>query len=131
VTGILLQTLSMDAIAGLEGNNITAQVTLNDLTLQLKWSEIGKFPVKLMQSTVRTLVSKVIIPILNHSLKKGFPLPVFPAIDLQNADVRYDNGYILICSDVHYKGGYIKPSVRPPDELSLTLLLENDSLSGR
>jgi hypothetical protein len=49
VTGILLQTFSMDAIAGLEGNNITAQVTLNDLTLQLKWSEIGKFPVKLMQ----------------------------------------------------------------------------------
>jgi lipopolysaccharide-binding protein len=127
VTGILLQTFSMDAIAGLEGNNITAQVTLNDLTLQLKWSEIGKFPVKLMQSTVRTLVSKVIIPILNHSLKKGFPLPVFPAIDLQNADVRYDNGYILICSDVHYKGGYIKPSVRPPDELSLTVLLENTS----
>jgi lipopolysaccharide-binding protein len=84
-----------------------------------------------VQSTVRTLVSKVIIPILNHSLKKGFPLPVFPAIDLQNADVRYDNGYILICSDVHYKGGYIKPSVRPPDELSLTVLLENDSLSGR
>jgi lipopolysaccharide-binding protein len=131
VTGILLQTFSMDAIAGLEGNNITAQVTLNDLTLQLKWSEIGKFPVKLMQSTVRTLVSKVIIPILNHSLKKGFPLPVFPAIDLQNADVRYDNGYILICSDVHYKGGYIKPSVRPPDELPLTVLFENDFPSGR
>jgi lipopolysaccharide-binding protein len=131
VTAILLQTFSMDAIAGLAGNNITAQVTLNDLTLQLKWSEIGKFPVKLMQSTVRTLVSKVIIPILNHSLKKGFPLPVFPAIDLQNADVRYDNGYILICSDVHYKGGYIKPSVRPPDELSLTVFLANDFLSGR
>ncbi|KAH9555834.1 hypothetical protein CY35_08G137300 [Sphagnum magellanicum] len=127
----LSMTFSMDAIAGLEGNNITAQVTLNDLTLQLKWSEIGKFPVKLMQSTVRTLISKVIIPILNHSLKKGFPLPVFPAIDLQNADVRYDNGYILICSDVHYKGGYIKPSVRPPDELSLTVFLENDFLSGR
>jgi hypothetical protein len=39
----------MDAIAGLVGNNITAEVTLKDLNLQLKWSEIGKFPVKLMQ----------------------------------------------------------------------------------
>jgi lipopolysaccharide-binding protein len=60
VTGILLQTFSMDAIAGLEGNNITAQVTLNDLTLQLKWSEIGKFPVKLMQ-----VVAFLIAPLLS------------------------------------------------------------------
>jgi lipopolysaccharide-binding protein len=115
--------LSMDAIASLVGNNITAEVTLKDLNLQLKWSEIGKFPVKLMQSTVRMIVAKVIIPILNLNLKRGFPLPVFPAIDLQNADVRYDDGYILICSDVYYKGGSIKPSVEPLQELSSPALL--------
>ncbi|CAM6027186.1 unnamed protein product [Sphagnum balticum] len=119
----LSMTLSMDAIAGLVGNNITAEVTLKDLNLQLKWSEIGKFPVKLMQSTVRMIVAKVIIPIVNLNLKRGFPLPVFPAIDLQNADVRYDDGYILICSDVYYKGGSIKPSVEPLQELSSTALL--------
>jgi lipopolysaccharide-binding protein len=45
----LSMTLSMDAIAGLVGNNITAEVTLKDLNLQLKWSDIGKFPVKLLQ----------------------------------------------------------------------------------
>ncbi|KAH8953031.1 hypothetical protein BDL97_08G003200 [Sphagnum fallax] len=106
----LSMTLSMDALAGLDGNNITAEVTLDAVTLELKWSQIGKFPVQLMQSTVRMVVSKVIIPILNHSLKRGFPLPVVPAIHLQNADLRYDDGYILICSDVYYKGGYIKPS---------------------
>jgi hypothetical protein len=39
----------MDAIAGLDGINVTGEVTLNDLTLQLKWSDIGTFPVKLLQ----------------------------------------------------------------------------------
>jgi hypothetical protein len=76
-------------------------------TPQVMVIDLGVFSV---QSTVRIVVSKVIIPILNHSLKRGFPLPVVPAIDLQNADLRYDDGYILICSDVYYKGGYIKPS---------------------
>ncbi|CAM6042964.1 unnamed protein product [Sphagnum compactum] len=104
----LSMTLSMDAIAGLDGINVTGEVTLNDLTLQLKWSDIGTFPVKLLQPMVRMVLSKVIIPILNINLKRGFPLPVIPAIDLQDADVRYDDGCILICSNVYYKSGYIK-----------------------
>jgi len=39
----------MDAIVNVVGNNITAETTLNDLTLELKWSDIGKFPVNLLQ----------------------------------------------------------------------------------
>lgn len=39
----------MDVIAGLDGINVTGEVILNDLTLQLKWSDIGTFPVKLLQ----------------------------------------------------------------------------------
>ncbi len=52
-----------------------------------------------------------VISILNFNLKRGFPLPIFPTIDLQNVDVKYDDGYILICNDVYYKGGKIKPYV--------------------
>ncbi len=178
---LLLQTLSMDAIAGLDGINVTGEVTLNDLTLQLKWSDIGTFPVKLLQvllnacllfcclclqlsgwhqmcsslfihmfavlqnitntcqelvnygvwqlptgcylfsvqPMVRTVLSKVIIPILNINMKRGFPLPVIPAIDLQDADVRYDDGCILICSNVYYKSGYIKTFTLPSGKLYL------------
>lgn len=43
------QALSMDAIVNVVGNNITAETTLNDLNLELKWSDIGKFPVNLLQ----------------------------------------------------------------------------------
>jgi hypothetical protein len=56
-------------------------------------------------------------------MKKGFPLLVFVAIDFQNANARYDDLYILICSDVYYKGRYIKPFIEPLHELSSTTLL--------
>lgn len=46
---LLWQALSMDAIVNVVGNNITAETTLNDLNLELKWSDIGKFPVNLLQ----------------------------------------------------------------------------------
>lgn len=61
-----------------------------------------------VQPTLRTIVAKVIIPLLNVKLGNGFPLPVIPAVDLENADIRYEEGYIFICSDVHYKGGLLK-----------------------
>jgi hypothetical protein len=48
---------------------------------------------------------------------------VFLAIEFLNANVKFDDGYILICSDVYYKGGYIKPFVKPLQELSSTALL--------
>uniref|UniRef100_A0A7I4EBQ8 Lipid-binding serum glycoprotein C-terminal domain-containing protein n=1 Tax=Physcomitrium patens TaxID=3218 RepID=A0A7I4EBQ8_PHYPA len=41
--------LSMDAIFNVVGNNITAEATLNDLTLEMNWSDIGNFPVNLLQ----------------------------------------------------------------------------------
>lgn len=39
----------MDVVIGLKGNNITGEALLNDLGLELKWSDIGKFPVNLLQ----------------------------------------------------------------------------------
>jgi hypothetical protein len=72
-----------------------------------------------VQPMVRTVLSKVIMPILNINMKRGFPLPVIPAIDLQDADVRYDDGCILICSNIYYKSGYIKTFTLPLSKLYL------------
>ncbi|XP_024362697.1 putative BPI/LBP family protein At1g04970 [Physcomitrium patens] len=105
--------LSMDAVVNVVGNNITAEATLNDLSLELKWSDVGNFPVNLLQPTLRTVISRVILPILNKKMKHGFPLPVLPAVDLENADIRYEEGHILICSDVYYKGGIFTPPPAP------------------
>ncbi len=47
----------------------------------------------------------------------------FLAIDLQNVNAIYDDVYILICNDVYYKGGYIKPFIERLQELSSITLL--------
>ncbi|KAG0582311.1 hypothetical protein KC19_3G050700 [Ceratodon purpureus] len=114
--------LSMDAIVNVVSNNITAEATLNNLNLALKWSDIGNFPVNLLQPTLRTVISRVILPILNKRLEKGFPLPVLPAVDLENPDIRYEEGYIFICSNVYYKGGIIKLPRHHPAEIEKQLL---------
>ncbi|BBN17123.1 hypothetical protein MPTK1_7g12170 [Marchantia polymorpha subsp. ruderalis] len=98
--------ISMDAIADLDEGNITAQATLNDLTVSLKWSDVGNFPVYLVQATVRTIVKDVVVPLLNLNLRRGFPLPVVAGVTLQNSDLRYEDGYIMVCTDIHYKGGF-------------------------
>ncbi len=64
-----------------------------------------------------------VIPISNINLKRGFLLPIFPTIHLQSANVKYDDGYILICSDVYYTCGKIKPYVETLQEVSSTTLL--------
>ena len=69
-----------------------------------------------VQPTLRTVISRVILPILNKKLARGFPLPVLPAVDLENADIRYEDGAIFICSDVYYKGGIFTPPPRPPTQ---------------
>ncbi len=65
----------------------------------------------------------MIIPILNLNMKRGFPLLDFATIDFQNTNAINDDVYILICSDVYFKGGYIKPFIEPLQELSSTTLL--------
>lgn len=54
----------------------------------------------------------MILPLLNSKLKKGFPLPMLPSVDLENADIKYEDGFIFICSDVYYKDE-INPRLAP------------------
>lgn len=98
--------VSFDAVATLNYANITGQATLDDLTLNLKWSEIGSFPVYLVQATVRTLVQELVLPLINLNLKSGFPIPMVAGVEVENADLRYEDGYLLVCTDIHYSGGY-------------------------
>ncbi|KAL2613523.1 hypothetical protein R1flu_025215 [Riccia fluitans] len=88
-------SVSMDAVASLDEGNISAQATLNDLTVALKWSNVGNFPVLLVQATVKTIVKDVVLPLLNLNLRRGFPVPVVAGVTLQNSDLRYEDGYIL------------------------------------
>lgn len=95
-------TASASGLAGLNENNITGQVTLKDLSLDLEWSNVGKIHLALVKVFVKTLVKDALLPFLNLSLKRGFPLPMLPAMKLKDSTVNYGNGFLLVCTDVQY-----------------------------
>eukprot|EP00249_Psilotum_nudum_P022822 c28652_g1_i2 orf=473-2203(-) len=95
-------TLSLRGIAAIIGNNITAKMRLSDLSLKQEWSHVGNFRLKLVKVILQIVLKDALIPILNLSLKGGFPLPLIPSVELQNSDINYGNGYILVCTDAQY-----------------------------
>lgn len=55
---VLGQTVSMDAMVNVVDNKIAAELALNDLGLELKWSDIGNFPVALLQVSLVSTCSE-------------------------------------------------------------------------
>ncbi|EFJ04326.1 hypothetical protein SELMODRAFT_138877 [Selaginella moellendorffii] len=105
--------VTLHALAEIVGTNITGEASLLDLSLDLKWSTIGTFPVKFVEVATRTILKDVILPLVNYNLKKGFPLPVIPAIEFQEATIRYEDDFLLICTDIRYTGLPLPPPVAP------------------
>jgi len=94
--------ISAGGSMGVSGNNITGVADLSDLTLKLKWSNIGNFHMRFIQAIVRTLVKDVLLPMVNQHLKRGFPLPIIKNFGVQDADVLYGESQLLVCADVQY-----------------------------
>ncbi|GJP31840.1 hypothetical protein CLOM_g19526 [Closterium sp. NIES-68] len=91
--------------ATVEGNNITAAVQLVKFQAQEQWSLVGNIPTHILQAIVSALSRTVLIPLLNHRLRSGFPLPFPTGISLANSSVHYCHGRLLVCSDLVYRGG--------------------------
>lgn len=94
--------ISASGSVGVSENNITGVADLSDLTLKLKWSNIGNFHMRFIQTIVRTLVKDVLLPLVNQHLKRGFPLPMIKNFRVQDADVLYGESQLLVCADVQY-----------------------------
>lgn len=98
-------TASASGLAGLNENNITGQVVLKDLSLELEWSNVGKIHLTLVKVFLKTIVRDALLPYLNLSLRRGFPLPVIPSMKLKDAAVNYGDGFLLVCTDLEYVKG--------------------------
>ncbi|GAQ91078.1 lipopolysaccharide-binding protein [Klebsormidium nitens] len=91
--------------AYVRGNNVTGAVHLDSLQLALLWSHIGDFHMGLIQASVRSVVSLVVLPQVNRRLATGFPLPVVPGVRLRNSSLCYAPDSLIVCTDVEYRDG--------------------------
>jgi hypothetical protein len=74
-------------------------VCLNGYLNQLK--EPLNFSVQVF---LRGVVRELLIPYLNFSSRRGFPLPVPQYMDLEDSGIEYGDGFLRVCTNAEYKG---------------------------
>ncbi|KAL5861517.1 hypothetical protein ACOSQ4_002813 [Xanthoceras sorbifolium] len=86
------------------GNKLTGSVKLNDFTMSLNWSQIGKLRLGLIQPVMWTVIQTLFLPYVNAHLGQGFPLPIIHGFTLKNGKIMCSSSKITICNDVTYTG---------------------------
>ncbi|XP_058070782.1 putative BPI/LBP family protein At1g04970 [Magnolia sinica] len=94
--------ISASGTVEVSGNNLAGRAGLNEFTLNLKWSKVGRFHMYLIQTVVWVFLKDVAQPYVNSHLQKGFPLPIIHGFSLQNAEIQCSGSAITVCSDVTY-----------------------------
>ncbi|KAL2763720.1 bactericidal permeability-increasing protein precursor, partial [Daubentonia madagascariensis] len=86
---------------GATSNRLVGELKLDRLLLELKHSNIGPFPVALVQAIMDYVVPTLVLPRVNQRLKKGFPLPMPAHTQLYNLTLRSYQSFLLFGADVH------------------------------
>ncbi|KAK4341879.1 hypothetical protein RND71_037695 [Anisodus tanguticus] len=92
--------VSGSASPWISNNNLGGSIGLDEFSLSLKWSKIGKLHVNLVRVLMSTALRTVILPYINLKLSRGYPLPTFHGYMLQNAEILCSDSWIKVCSDV-------------------------------
>ncbi|KAL8046323.1 hypothetical protein ABFX02_08G170500 [Erythranthe guttata] len=92
--------ISTSVSVEISGNTISGSVKLNDFTMSLKWSNIGDFHMRLIQTLMSTTLKTVVLPYINLKLSKGIEIPSFHGYELRDPQILSEDTWIVICSDV-------------------------------
>ncbi|XP_064238498.1 bactericidal permeability-increasing protein isoform X2 [Aotus nancymaae] len=65
-------------------DRLVGELKVDRLLLELKHSNIGPFPVELLQDIMNYIVPTLVLPRVNEKLQKGFPLPMPARVQLYN-----------------------------------------------
>nr|GEV55254.1 Toll/interleukin-1 receptor (TIR) domain-containing protein [Tanacetum cinerariifolium] len=84
-----LQDIEASGFAGISASTLAGGINLSQLTMSLKWSNIGTLHMTLVQTAMSTLLKKIIVPVVNLRLRVGYTLPDFHGYGLQNTSIIY------------------------------------------
>ncbi|XP_010638358.1 bactericidal permeability-increasing protein [Fukomys damarensis] len=102
LASLFLLGMSMNAhlAVGVNSDRLVGNLTVDTLRLKLRHSNVGSFPVELLQDAMNYIVTLVAVPKVNERLKKGFPLPVTNRIQLSNLVLRSYQNFLLLGANV-------------------------------
>ena len=82
-------------------SNITGKISEAEIILRLVSSSVGPIHLSLIDELFRLLIDDVLIPLGNHYLDIGYPLPSFHGVHFVNATVEYGADYVALGTSVH------------------------------
>ncbi|XP_050663095.1 bactericidal permeability-increasing protein [Macaca thibetana thibetana] len=88
---------------GAKSDRLVGKLKVDRLVLELKHSNIGPFPVELLQAIMNYIVPTFVLPRVNEKLQKGFPLPTPARVQLYNMVLQPHQNFLLFGADVVYK----------------------------
>ncbi|KAM6147846.1 bactericidal permeability-increasing protein-like [Erethizon dorsatum] len=90
LASLFLLGMSMNAHVevGANSDRLMGELMVDTLQLELIHSNIGTFPVELLQEAMNYIVPSVVLPKVNKRLQRGFPLPVPSRVQLSNLVLR-------------------------------------------
>ncbi|XP_056406366.1 bactericidal permeability-increasing protein-like [Hyla sarda] len=97
-------TLSTHAVANVRvnSNRIVGFLVLNSIKIDLKHSDVGPFPVELLNLVLNYYISHILLPQVNEILANGYPLPLLDDVGLSNVVIKLHEHYLLLGADVKY-----------------------------
>ncbi|XP_008054719.1 bactericidal permeability-increasing protein [Carlito syrichta] len=81
---------------------IVGELRLDRLLLELKHTNVGNFPVELLQALMDYVVPTLVLPRVNQRLQKGFPLPMPARVQLYNLELQSHQNFLMFGADVRY-----------------------------
>ncbi|KAM4031611.1 bactericidal permeability-increasing protein-like [Anomaloglossus baeobatrachus] len=101
---LFLLNLSADAVAkvGVNSSRIVGYLELSSIKITLRQSDVGPFPVEILNVAVNYYISHILLPKVNEILKNGYPLPLLDHIQLSNVMLKLSEHYFLLGADVNY-----------------------------
>ncbi|KAM5245886.1 bactericidal permeability-increasing protein [Ctenodactylus gundi] len=86
LASLFLLGMNMNAFVkvGATSDRLVGELMVDQLHLELKHSNVGNFPVELLEDIINYLMPTVVLPKVNKRMQKGFPLPVPDRVQLSN-----------------------------------------------
>ncbi|XP_047397629.1 bactericidal permeability-increasing protein-like isoform X2 [Sciurus carolinensis] len=99
---LFLLSMTADAVVevGAKSNRLVGELQVDRLILELKHSDVGPFPVELLQAVMDYIVPTVLLPKVNEKLQRAFPLPMPARVRLHNLLLQSHQNFLQFGADV-------------------------------
>ena len=98
------------ATATLKGHRLVPVLKFLKQDFKLKSTEIGDFSVAPLNYIFNFAFDNGIVPYVNNFVKDGYPIPTIPDLELVNPELTFESKYLVVSTDVRYKGDLLEDS---------------------